>query len=53
MCNACGFFCCAWDGFEKCGCDHCFEPACHDDACWACGEVECCCSADDLEDQPQ
>ena len=28
MCNACGFVCCAYDGFEKCGCDHCHEPAC-------------------------
>lgn len=30
MCNACGFFCCAWDGFSKCGCD-CPNPACWDD----------------------
>lgn len=31
MCNACGFFCCAWDGFEKCGCDHCIDPLCWSD----------------------
>lgn len=31
MCNACGFYCCAWDGFEKCGCDHCPDPKCRDD----------------------
>ena len=31
MCNACGFYCCAWDGFEKCGCDDCPNPACWDD----------------------
>lgn len=31
MCNACGFYCCAWDGFGKCGCEHCPEPACWDD----------------------
>jgi hypothetical protein len=31
MCNACGFFCCAYDGFSKCGCDGCPEPACWDD----------------------
>lgn len=31
MCNACGFFCCAYDGFSKCGCDHCPEPKCWDD----------------------
>lgn len=30
MCNACGFHCCAWDGFGKCGCD-CDEPGCWDD----------------------
>lgn len=28
MCNACGFFCCAWDGFSGCGCDHCPNPEC-------------------------
>lgn len=31
MCNACGFYCCGYDGFSKCGCDHCPEPECHDD----------------------
>ena len=31
MCNACGFHCCAWDGFEKCGCDTCDNPQCWDD----------------------
>ena len=28
MCNACGFVCCAWDGFDGCGCDGCDEPDC-------------------------
>src|ERR1700677_4632429 len=28
MCNACGFMCCAWDGFGGCGCDDCDEPEC-------------------------
>ena len=28
MCNACGFFCCAYDGFSGCGCDGCPEPEC-------------------------
>jgi hypothetical protein len=31
MCNACGFFCCAYDGFSGCGCDHCPCAACRDD----------------------
>jgi len=29
MCNACGFLCCAYDGFRGCGCDDCEE-----DECW-------------------
>lgn len=28
MCNACGFRCCAWDGFARCGCDDCECPKC-------------------------
>lgn len=31
MCNACGFYCCAYDGFDGCGCDHCPEPRCWSD----------------------
>ena len=31
MCNACGFQCCAWDGFSRCGCDWCSNPKCWDD----------------------
>lgn len=31
MCNACGFHCCAWDGFEKCGCEDCWCEDCWDD----------------------
>lgn len=31
MCNACGFFCCAYDGFQGCGCDHCPNRACWSD----------------------
>jgi len=30
MCNACGFRCCGYDGFSKCGCDWCEEPECWD-----------------------
>lgn len=36
MCNACGFVCCAWDGFGECGCD-CFEVKCMSWCKW-CGE---------------
>ncbi|MFC6790629.1 hypothetical protein ACFQE0_14030 [Methylobacterium komagatae] len=32
MCNACAFYCCASDEFEGCGCDHCYDSACRDDA---------------------
>ncbi len=31
MCNACGFHCCAYDGFSGCGCEWCPNAACHDD----------------------
>lgn len=31
MCNACGFSCCAYDGFSGCGCEGCAEPACWPD----------------------
>lgn len=31
MCNACGFYCCALDTFERCGCDHCPNSACWSD----------------------
>lgn len=31
MCNACGFVCCAYDGFSGCGCDGCDEPECWSD----------------------
>lgn len=31
MCNACGFLCCAYDGFSGCGCEWCSEPACWPD----------------------
>lgn len=30
MCNACGFLCCAYDGFSGCGCDQCPCPECWD-----------------------
>ena len=49
MCNACGFYCCAWDGFDKCGCDHCPNPDCHDDACISCGEEWCDGDCDDMD----
>lgn len=31
MCNACGFYCCAYDGFSGCGCEHCSNPECWPD----------------------
>lgn len=31
MCNACGFFCCGYDGFARCGCDDCHCPECWDE----------------------
>lgn len=31
MCNACGFYCCAYDGFSGCGCEGCPNPACWPD----------------------
>ncbi len=34
MCNACGFYCCAYDGFSGCGCEHCWCDDCQsDDGC--------------------
>jgi hypothetical protein len=49
MCNACGFLCCAWDGFGKCGCDHCPEYACHS-VCGGCGAPEDFCECDPDDD---
>lgn len=49
MCNACGFFCCAYDGFSGCGCDHCPEPACHP-RCGTCRKPDEECECDDLDD---
>ena len=48
MCNACGFGCCAWDGFSGCGCDHCDNPECWE-YCDECGEEvsSCCCGEGD------
>lgn len=31
MCNACGFLCCGYDGFARCGCDGCPCPECWDE----------------------
>ncbi len=31
MCNACGFYCCAMDCFEGCGCDFCLNVSCWPD----------------------
>ena len=31
MCNACGFLCCAYDGFSGCGCDGCPNSDCWSD----------------------
>lgn len=54
MCNACGFGCCAWDGFSGCGCDHCSNPECWSDGCDLCGEVDCICGDDNdfYDDEP-
>ncbi len=51
MCNACGFQCCAWDGFSGCGCEHCDCPDCWE-YCETCDEPidMCCCDDDDFED---
>lgn len=46
MCNACGFQCCAWDGFEGCGCDDCENPKCHS-KCDGCGMPESYCECID------
>lgn len=35
MCNACGFYCCAADAFEGCGCEDCPNEACWPDDVWA------------------
>ena len=37
MCNACGFYCCASDSFEGCGCD-CPETDCLLERCPSCRE---------------
>lgn len=47
MCNACGFFCCAYDGFSGCGCDHCPCPD-----CWEEDDDFTCDSDDDWDDEP-
>lgn len=38
MCNACGFYCCASDQFEGCGCDTCGYEECLQ-LCEECGEA--------------
>lgn len=50
MCNACGFQCCGSDQFERCGCNHCDNPACWE-VCESCGEYEweCVCVEDDCD----
>lgn len=35
MCNACGFYCCASDEFDGCGCD-CPEAICREMRCPMC-----------------
>ena len=47
MCNACGFQCCAYDGFSGCGCDGCPEPD-----CWSDDNDFYCESDDDWDDDP-
>lgn len=49
MCNACGFACCAYDGFNNCGCDDCHEPACWT-KCQDCGEPEQFCDCEPNDD---
>lgn len=46
MCNACAFSCCAFDGFEGCGCDTCSNPDCWP-RCSLCGELEEECHCDE------
>ena len=52
MCNACGFSCCGYDGFDGCGCD-CAEWKCRSTRCTGCGQTvdlfddECACWSDD------
>lgn len=52
MCNACGFSCCAHDGFDGCGCD-CDEWMCRSTRCGGCGQRvdlfddDCACWTDD------
>jgi len=48
MCNACGFGCCAWDGFSNCGCEDCDCPDCwpHCDNCHLLVD-DCICYEDD------
>lgn len=48
MCMACHFQCCAWDGFEGCGCDHCGNPDCarYCDVCKE-PEYDCMCREDE------
>jgi hypothetical protein len=50
MCNACGFSCCAFDGFEGCGCDWCECSECWS-TCEECGQLEedCGCHEGDLD----
>jgi hypothetical protein len=38
MCNACGYYCCASDEFDHCGCEYCYNPACWPPFCESCGE---------------
>ena len=52
MCNACGFYCCASDEFEKCGCEHCPCSACWpDDDDEDYDENEFCCEVVDTGDE--
>ena len=52
MCNACGFSCCAHDGFDGCGCD-CDHWLCRSTRCGGCGyridlfDDDCACWTDD------
>jgi hypothetical protein len=48
MCNACGFSCCAYDGFSGCGCDECDNPACWT-KCDGCNMPEEFCECDNYD----
>lgn len=57
MCNACGFYCCAFDSFDGCGCD-CPSIDCRMVRCDYCGRStdgafdDCPCGDEDFDPDP-